>query len=655
VSLPNHLAEELSFFRQLVPFRRVAILTIAALIEEIPELELRTLENIRELGLEFEYIGLRDSAADTLAAISPETDAVFVWPLLLVAPEERRKLIDGLNERRLPSFSALGGADVELGMLASLGSDEFLPRLSRRVALNLQRILLGAEPGEIPVDFERREQLTINMATARSIGVSPSWDTLVEARLLHPEAAELPTLSLESAVDLAIAANLDLAARRLAMEAGEQEVTRARSAFRPQVDLSAVASEIDDDRAAASLGSQAERTLTGSAGLSQLLYSDQARANLSIQRQLQLGREEELEALRLDITLEAAVTYLNLLRAKTLVQVQRNNLVLTRSNLELARIRNTIGAANPAEVFRWESQTATDRKELIEAMARRRVAEMALNRVLHRDLEERFRTAEVILDDPYLITGQERFQGYTTTPRRLRVLRDFMVEEGLAASPELRRLDAAIAAQRRLLTAAQRVYWVPTIGFRATLEERLSRSGTGTESISLPGLSLPIADDTSWSLGLSAALTPFAGGSRRAEAVQAALDLDRLIVERNAVAERISQRIRSGVELARASFAGIELSQQASTAAQKSLDLVADAYARGAVSILDLLDAQNAALNAELLETNSIYDFFIDLMEVQRAANRFDLFLGPVERDLWYERLEEHFDRAGARPMEPSQ
>ena len=647
VSLPNSLAHELSFFRRLVPFERVAIMSIGELIDAIPRLELRTLEVMEELGLEFEYIGVGDDAASALAAISPETDAVFVWPLFLVSPEERQKLIDGFNERRLPSFSALGGVDVKLGMLASLGADEFLPRLTRRVALNLQRILLGAEPGELPVDFEMRDQLTINMATARQIGVSPSWEMLVEARLLHPEAADLPTLAIETAVEMAVEANLDLAARRLAVAAGEQEVAQARATFRPQLDLSASGVTIDEDRAAASFGSQAERTITGSAALSQLLYSDGARANLEIQRQLQRSRAEDLAALRLDITLEAAVTYLNLLRAKTLVQVQRNNLELTRSNLELARIRRTIGAANPAEVFRWESQIATDRKALIEAMAGWRVAEIALNRLLHRDLEERFLTAEINLDDPSLITGQTRFQGYTGTPRRLRVLRDFMVDEGLAASPELRRLDAAIAAQRRAVTAARRAYWVPTLGFRAGLDERLSRSGAGSEPAGLPGFELPAADDSSWSLALSAAVTLFSGGGQRAAAVQAMRDLDRLSLERDAVAERIAQRIRSGVELARASFAGIELSQQASAAARKSLDLVSDAYARGAVSILDLLDAQNVALNVELLEANSVYDFFIDLMEVQRAANRFDFFLGPAERDRWFDRLEAYFESAG--------
>ena len=59
---------------------------------------------------------------------------------------------------------------------------------------------------------------------------------------------------------------------------------------------------------------------------------------------------------------------------------------------------------------------------------------------------------------------------------------------------------------------------------------------------------------------------------------------------------------------------------------------------------------------AELLAANSVYDFFIDLLEVQRAANRFDFFLNPAERGLWYERLEEYFQRSAAgSPREQSQ
>ena len=108
VSLPNNLANELRFFRQMVPFERVAILTLAPLVEAIPKLELRTLEIIKEEGLEFEYVGVGTSAEEALAAISPQADAVFSWPLFHLPADEQQKLIDGLNARRLPTFSALG-------------------------------------------------------------------------------------------------------------------------------------------------------------------------------------------------------------------------------------------------------------------------------------------------------------------------------------------------------------------------------------------------------------------------------------------------------------------------------------------------------------------------------------------------------------------
>ena len=209
--------------------------------------------------------------------------------------------------------------------------------------------------------------------------------------------------------------------------------------------------------------------------------------------------------------------------------------------------------------------------------------------------------AEVELDDPHLITGQERFSGYTETPARFEVLSDFMVQEGLTVAPELRRLDAAIRAQERAVSAARRAYWAPSVGFQASLDEILSRGGTGAErsGFSIGGLPLPLADDTSWSVGVSASLPLFAGGARRADVARAEEELTRLNLQLDAVAEVIATRIRVGMEIARASFTGIELSQQASEAARKSLDLVSDAYARGAVSILDLLDAQNAALGAE--------------------------------------------------------
>jgi outer membrane protein TolC len=655
VSLPDNLAHQLRYFQRLVPFRHVGILVMKGLMEAIPELALRALPLAEKLGLTIEHIPVDTSADEVLKSLPSHIDAVYMWPVFQLESKEYLGLIKGLNDRKLPTFSALGREDVKDGMLASLASDDFFPRLARRVALNVQRILLGENAGSIPVGFDLRERLTINMATARLIGVSPRWELLVEARLLNLEDVDgLKKLDLSWAVHRAVGANLDIMARRNFVAGGSQETRSTRSNLLPRIESSLQALRIDEDRAAASFGSQPERSSTGGLQLSQLLYSDAALGNLAIQRKLQLGRTFDLETLRLDIALQASTTYLNLLRAKSLVQVQRNNLELTRSNLEVARIRKAVGAANPAEVFRWESQIATDRNALVKAMADQRVAEIAVSRLLHLPLEERFLTVEISPDDPSLTVGQGRFTGYIETPHRFEVLRAFSVEEGLSRSPELQQFDALIAAQERSLRSAKRAFWAPTVGLAAVWEEILSKGGAGSESgFSLGGAtSLPGIDDSSWSVALTAALPLFSGGSRVAERTRAEEELKQLRLERESVAEKIEQNIRSAMHVARASYTGIRLSEEAGEAARKSLDLVSDAYARGAVSILDLLDAQNAALNAEELAANAGYDFLVDLMEVQRVINRFDFFQGSEEQEEWFRRLERHFAEAGIPPLE---
>jgi len=145
--------------------------------------------------------------------------------------------------------------------------------------------------------------------------------------------------------------------------------------------------------------------------------------------------------------------------------------------------------------------------------------------------------------------------------------------------------------------------------------------------------------DTDWSVGINVSLPLFEGGARSARVSGSRLSLRQLLTQRDAARERIEQRIRIALHDISASYPSIQLSKDAATAAKKNLDLVTDAYSRGAVSILDLLDAQNAALVAEEGATNAVFDFLIDLMNLQRSACGFDFFLDEHELDSWLARL----------------
>ncbi len=88
-------------------------------------------------------------------------------------------------------------------------------------------------------------------------------------------------------------------------------------------------------------------------------------------------------------------------------------------------------------------------------------------------------------------------------------------------------------------------------------------------------------------------------------------------------------------------------SAQAASAANRNLELVADAYGEGVVDILRLLDAQNQALVAELSAANAVYTFLFELMSVQRASGNFDYLGTAADRDEYLIQLKEYFDERG--------
>ena len=89
-----------------------------------------------------------------------------------------------------------------------------------------------------------------------------------------------------------------------------------------------------------------------------------------------------------------------------------------------------------------------------------------------------------------------------------------------------------------------------------------------------------------------------------------------------------------------ASRLAIDLARRATEAAILNLDLVADNYTLGRVSLVDLIDAQNNALIAELATADAVNDYLLDLMRVERAVGQFMFFVSAEDREAWIQELE---------------
>lgn len=641
VAIGRGLEGQLIDFRRLVPYRSLTIMVDQSFYDALPGLKKYTRYLANEFTMEVNLLPVSNSIEMALGALPPGTDAVYVAPLLQLSKGDFSILADQLKSRKIPSYSGWGYDEIEQGLLIGSAAADEKNYISRTIGLNLMDVLRGKKPEQIAVAHAGRTDIYINMDTAREIGVYPDWALMTEAKLLNAKRAESGRwLDLNFTIQEALIANRDLVALNRGVSAGSERITEARGQLLPQLDLSASYLVIDEDQARSSQGLAAEKTLSGRARFSQLLYADSVWAGYSIEKYAQMGREEGLNALRLDITQQAAIGYLNVLRARTSEQVQRDNLKLTRANLERARIRLDSGAASPAEVYRWESEIANRQQNVLQAESNTLATKQELNRLLNRPLSEDFYLNEDELDDPLILIKDRRLFSFLDNTQTIHLLREYLVKSGISMAPELKQFNSLIAANERNLTAANRDYWLPTFSFEGSLEKPFTQSGEGSNG-------LLSSDEKRWSAGLVASLPLLKGGSRPARVRRIHEEIAQIRIEKNAAAERIEQRIQQAVNLLRASYPSIRLSRLAAEAAASNLNLVTDSYTEGVLSIIDLLDAQNLALTAQLSAANAANDFMIDLMIAQRAIGEFVLLLEPEERTRWFDKAEQFFQQAG--------
>ena len=635
LNLGTPIDQELIEFRKLVPFKSLGILLDERDVNGVPAIKKLARSAGFEHSIDVHLVPVGNSAADAVAQIPDDTKAVMVGPLWQLSPDETIILSQLLLERKIASFAMTSFEYVEAGFFATTMPEGALAQVARQVAISIQEILLAEAPSILPVTFSRSQKLSINMATARAINVYPSLDYMTGARLINEARDDIERrINLPEVVAEALTANLDLAVAERQVLGGTYSVREAKSALLPQVLVGAGGRTIDEDRAAFAQGTSPENALTGRISVSQQIYSESSWAGYSVEKSLQTGREFDRDSVRLDIIYESSTAYLDVLRRKTIEQLQKDNMQLTQANLERAQIRLSTGVAGPDELYRWQTKFANDRQVVLRAESSTIDAMQALNRILNRPLLEEFIAEETDLSDPLLIGGDRFFYELIHNPLYFKKFNVFAIQEGIDISPELKVLDSAIAAQERLILKSRRDYWVPTVSIDGDLDYLFSDSGEGQRNKEVTGL-----DDTDWQIGVFARLPLFEGGRKGATAGRNREQLIQLQTERMATQERIGQRVLQALNNTRASYPSINLSRDAVDAARRNLQLVTDSYVQGIKSIIDLLDAQNQALNAELDAANAVYNFLIDFMGVQRSIGTFFTFQPSEDRKLWIDQV----------------
>ena len=171
--------KRLELLREVVPsLRRLAIL--ANVGNPFSVLELGEAQAAaRALGLEVDTLEIRrpEDIAPAFEALKGRAQALYVCADGLVNANRIRINTLALSVR-LPTMH--GYRDyVEAGGLMSYGAN--LPDLFRRSADYVDKILRGAKPADIPVEQPTKFDLTINLTTAKVLGLTIPESFLLRA------------------------------------------------------------------------------------------------------------------------------------------------------------------------------------------------------------------------------------------------------------------------------------------------------------------------------------------------------------------------------------------------------------------------------------------------------------------------------------------
>ena len=636
----NRVDDQIGTFHRVIGFSHLVVLVDPLALQVVGELQAKATQLQATTRAAIELRPTDDLAA-ALTNLPPATDAVYVTPLMRLSRDDLRSLADQLAQRKLPTFSLLGRSEVEAGLLLATSSDtERTERLARRIALDIQRIIAGDDAADIEVAVTSETRLIVNMHTARLIGFSPNWDDLTDAIQLATEDSQgQRPISLLQALNAAIGNNPTLRAAQLGADVAADQTRIARSALLPSLTANASHTQIDASHANPLL--LAQRTSEAGATARLTLYSDSSWAAWSVSRRLAAAADEQARQELLDTIQQTATAYFSLLRAKSVARVRRQNVENTRQNLQTAQTREAVGLSTRSDYLRWVAQMAGARQDLLTAEANDRQAAVALSRLIHDDSAQPLATAEEGVDEPLNWIASPHTQRYLDTPAKWRVFQDFILSQAREHSPEVIRVDELIAGQQREVTSAHRAFFIPDLVAVAIASDEFARGGAGSErTAATPG-------STAWFVGIQATLPIFSGGALEAKLSESRHQLRQLDTQRDATVDAVDARARSVLARITSSYPAIALSREAAAAARENYTKVADAYARGVVSITDLISAQDASLNAELSQAQATFTFLIDFADTLRVSNSFDVLLDPQMREPWYNTVDAWFRTHG--------
>ena len=669
-------------FKTLVPnIKKTAILMNENFYKTRGDWNNQFSKKLKEKGtnLEFVVVPVNSNLKASLAKIPSNVDSIFVTPLYNLSNEQRVELYKYISDKKLPSFSTVGKEDVDKGALLGTSTYDVDKKLAEATSFNIHGVLHGQAVKTEKIPFYDDKVIFFNSDTAENIGYVAPLRLLNNSVTISHKA--LPKYDLELLLNTLDENNLDIARKRFLVSAARRSVASSYLRYLPTLRID-LGHQHYNGAYADSYADVPHRIGQFTIGMDQVLYSPDLVTNIIVKHKKLKFDKAEAALTKANTEYQTAALYIDTLMLENMIKVQEEFVQETRENLAIARVREKTGKCGYEEVLRWAGEVSEAEKRLLSMKADYKNAKVHINKLLYKDQKQDFQLMPLTASDPAFFTTDLHIIDHVRNPEKLGKFTDMLVKEVTYLSPETTKLKAAIAmkkaeignyAQKFVLPNAklsleygtqfdrqlpyedaghnQMKYVGGGYGYGAGASQGANQGAASAaaaaaaagapaaaiESAAAQGAAIGAAQGgmAGFSQGINspylnlnkhstrvmiaAQWKPIEGGHKIAEIARCKAELNELNAYLEEVNTEIEMQVRSVVNRAISKYFIIEKSYKAMFAQGENYQMVKAKYLRGDVPIEQVSDAQHLYFAAKLDAMNSQYEFFKELVWVQRG------------------------------------
>ena len=618
----------------------------------------------KKCDLAFVVIPVNSNISASLSKIPGDVDSVFVTPLYNLSSQQRKDLYKQLLNKKLPTFSSVGKEDVELGAMLGASTADVDKKLAEATSFNIHGVLHGQAVKNEKIPFYDDKVIFYNADTGEALGYTPALRLLNNATVISNKQKKM--YDLNTLITTLNDSNLDIIRKRFLINAARRSVASAYLRYLPTLRLD-LGYQTYNSGYATSYSDVPTSVGAFTVAMDQVLYSPDLVTNIIVKHKKLKFDKAEHDLTKANTEYHIANLYIETLMLGNMIKIQEEYVQETRENLAIARVREKTGKCGYEEVFRWAGEVSESEKKLLSMQADYKNLQLQINKLLNnKNQKEDFVFKPLNANDPAFFTSDLHIIDHVRDPKKLEQFTTMLVQEVQYLSPETTKLKAAIAMKKAEMSNYGQKFFMPNAKMSLEYQTQFGRNlpyenaghnqligansaassaaaqaaavqagapaaavlnaGANAWATGIPGMSTGYynspylgLDQQSFRFFIGAQWKPIEGGHKIAEIGRCKAELNELNAYLEEVNMEIEMKVRSVVNNAIAKYFMIEKSYKAMFAEQENYEMVKAKYLRGESPIDQLADAQHLYLKAKIDAINSQYDFFKELVWVQRG------------------------------------